>query len=265
MAKTVNGANVTGVNFTATANPVVPPTKYTISGKVSGGAGIIVTLSPSGATVTTGTDGSYEFSVVNGGYTVTAPGATPVSVTVNGANETGINIATPMPITTSLPAGYVVQGGLTWMPVTFIVPVTFGSTFWADANAYCTNTTINGQTGWRMPTKDELLSLANSGALNAVNGQWVWYYVWSSTPYPTGGYYVVYLDPTRIFNGTVDVGRDANYVSCVHPGIVPAPLASALLLATGKSPSVGMQLRERPLTTFTGHRSPVSPRATTVH
>ena len=55
--------------------------------------------------------------------------------------------------------GFVSQGGLTWMPVTF-------TKTWADANAYCTSFKGLGQTGWRLPTKDELSALYNSGAMN---------------------------------------------------------------------------------------------------
>ena len=47
---------------------------------------------------------------------------------------------------------YVSQGGLTWMPIT-----SQGMKMnWDKANSYCANTTINGQSGWRLPTKDEL-------------------------------------------------------------------------------------------------------------
>lgn len=54
--------------------------------------------------------------------------------------------------------GYISQGGLTWMPISF-------SKNWADANAYCNNTAINGQAGWRLPTTDELKALRASGAM----------------------------------------------------------------------------------------------------
>jgi hypothetical protein len=50
----------------------------------------------------------------------------------------------------------------------------------ADATALCAGT-INGQTGWRLPTKDELVSLYNSGAMNG-QGWSLAGWVWSSTP-----------------------------------------------------------------------------------
>lgn len=100
---TVNGANVAGINFTATA---VGGT-FTISGTITptaGGSGATVTLSgPAAATTTTDSSGNYSFgSLVNGTYTVTPSNSgysfSPVnqSVTVSSANQTGVNFtATP--------------------------------------------------------------------------------------------------------------------------------------------------------------------------
>lgn len=92
---------------------------------------------------------------------------------------------------------YVSQGGLTWMPVTF-------GKKWEDANAYCANTAINGQTGWRLPTKDELSALYASGAMKGQG--WVLDYTWSSTPD-----YVANLD-----RGGVSGFGGASYVTCVR-------------------------------------------------
>ena len=94
---TVNGAPVTGINFTASA----PPT-YSISGMISpsaDGSGATVTLSGTGSAATTAdTSGAFSFSgLTNGSYTVTAttagfaisPASQPVSV--NNAPVTGVN------------------------------------------------------------------------------------------------------------------------------------------------------------------------------
>lgn len=56
--------------------------------------------------------------------------------------------------------GYVNHGGLVWMP-----PAA-GVMTWDDAQAYCTNTTIRGRAGWRLPTQVELTALAGSAALH---------------------------------------------------------------------------------------------------
>ena len=94
---TVNGAPVTGINFTASALPT-----YSISGMISpsaNGSGATVTLSgTASATTTADTSGAFRFSgLANGPYTVTAtkagfaisPASQPVSV--NNAPVTGVN------------------------------------------------------------------------------------------------------------------------------------------------------------------------------
>jgi hypothetical protein len=95
----VQSKDVSGVNFTATPASVG---NYKISGTVSGAASA-VTLTLSGAgtgTTTTGAGGAYSFTGLgNGSYAVTptATGYTfsPLSatVTVNGADVTGVNFA----------------------------------------------------------------------------------------------------------------------------------------------------------------------------
>ena len=97
-AATINGANVTGVNFTATS----VGTTYTISGTISpsaGGSGATVTLSgAAGATTTANSSGVYSFTALgNGSYTVTPSNSgysyTPTNqaVTINGASVSGVN------------------------------------------------------------------------------------------------------------------------------------------------------------------------------
>jgi hypothetical protein len=95
---TINAANVTGITFTSKAAAAA----FTISGTItptSGGSGATVTLSgAAGATTTTNGSGAYTFSnLANGNYVVTpsnsgfafTPGS--ASVTLNGANKTGVN------------------------------------------------------------------------------------------------------------------------------------------------------------------------------
>ena len=94
---TVNGASVTGINFTASALPT-----YGISGMISpsaNGSGATVTLSgTASATTTADASGAFSFSgLANGSYTVTptktgftiSPASEPVSV--NNASVTGVN------------------------------------------------------------------------------------------------------------------------------------------------------------------------------
>jgi hypothetical protein len=104
-AVTVNGANVTGVNFTATSQQT-----FSISGTISpttGGAGATVTLSgPAAATSTSSSAGSYTFTgLLSGSYTVTPTSRgfsyAPASqqVTLSTASVTAINFtATPQTV-----------------------------------------------------------------------------------------------------------------------------------------------------------------------
>ena len=94
---TVNGANQTGVNFTAQA-----VASWSISGTISptaGGGGATVTLSgTSSASTVADANGNYSFTgLANGSYSITPSKTgytfTPASkpVTVSGANQTGVN------------------------------------------------------------------------------------------------------------------------------------------------------------------------------
>jgi len=109
---------------------------------------------------------------------------TAVNATGEG-NESSQVSATPQ--AAPLPVGYVVQGGLTWMPVTFNLN-------WTDANTYCTGTSINGQAGWRLPTQTE--SYAFSSSYSPLGGfrntAWTSSYmpnIWTSTPASAGSHY----------------------------------------------------------------------------
>jgi hypothetical protein len=83
---------------------------------------------------------------------------------------------------------------------------------YAGATALCAGT-INGLTGWRLPTSAELSALYTSGAMNGQG--WTLHYTWSSTPYSAPStHYIVSL-----LNGLVDFADDpllGGYVTCVR-------------------------------------------------
>jgi hypothetical protein len=102
---TVNNVNVTGKNFTATAN-IVPT--YNISGAINGAvkAGVTIKLTGIGTTsTTTDSSGNYTFTgAANGNYTIT-PSKTgfsfspsSISATVNNANLTEQNFMAESPL-----------------------------------------------------------------------------------------------------------------------------------------------------------------------
>src|SRR6266403_1027428 len=136
LGATVNGANVTGINFAVTAQT------FNISGTISpttGGNGAMVTLSGA-ASVNPIADGlgNYTFAALaNGTYTVTPTKTgytfSPVngSATVNGANVTSVNF------TASPQVAHTV--GLSWIASTSAV---------AGYNVY--RSTVSGQSYSRM-------------------------------------------------------------------------------------------------------------------
>ena len=118
-AVTVGGADVTGKNFAATSTGPPPPSKYAVSGAVTGAItdGVLVTLSGSAsATATTAGGGLYSFpGLSNGSYTLTPSKAsytfTPASlaVTVSGADVAGRNFAASVASPTATPTNVAVS------------------------------------------------------------------------------------------------------------------------------------------------------------
>jgi hypothetical protein len=101
---TIAGADVSAINFDASATPVT----FAIQGSVSGGAGATLTLGGAAAGTTTADNaGGYVFNgLSNGAYTVTAakPGyaiAPDVqNITINGASVTSVNFTAVPPTMT---------------------------------------------------------------------------------------------------------------------------------------------------------------------
>jgi HYDIN/CFA65/VesB family protein/glycosyl hydrolase family 123/carboxypeptidase family protein/Ig-like domain-containing protein len=118
----INGANVTGVNFTATSqtfsisgtiNPVAGGSGATV--KLSGAASATTTANGAGAYTLTGlTSGSYSITPSNAGYTFTPPSQ---NVTVSAANVSGVNFTdnavVVAPTITTQPANQTVAAGQT--------------------------------------------------------------------------------------------------------------------------------------------------------
>ena len=144
---TVNGANVAGVNFTATA---VSPTTYSISGSITpaaNGSGATLTLSgASRATITANSAGNYSFTgLANGSYTVTARkngfSFSPVSLpeTVSGANITGANFSAYSGPSVTIGPGTGIQGVVDANPP--------GTTFVFQPGLYRLTSPINPKSG----------------------------------------------------------------------------------------------------------------------
>jgi hypothetical protein len=142
--------------------------------------------------------------------------STTYSVTATSGACSSVAAATTVTVPPTLPAGYVWQGGLTWIQNNS-GPWPGKVTAWNFANTYCNNKTANSQTDWRLPTKDELVALFGSDALKdkgwalgAENQK-----TWASTPAGGSGlYYVVY---TTLGYVNFTYGSGNNYVTCVRP------------------------------------------------
>ena len=172
-AVTVNSANSTANDFTATANS---GSTYSISGTItkSGGgalAGVIITLSGAGSgTATTDESGNYTLSgLANGSYTITPSlsgytfSPANKAVTVNGANVTAINFTATAnsndPITSLLNSMVTIPAG------TFMM----GST-----------DNKNGQAQWTTPVHQVTLQAFDIGAYEVTQAQY--FAVMSTSP-----------------------------------------------------------------------------------
>lgn len=150
--------------------------------------------------------------VVTGIPTSTYPTANLV-FSVKDANNVVASTTSTVSFTVTAGSGsYVVQGGLTWAPVTF-------SNTWANAQAFCAGT-INGQTGWRQPTDVELSALYTSGAMN--NQGWTLGNTWGVRTVTRAGPTCIggsgNYPTVSLINGVVGNLCDifSAYVSCVR-------------------------------------------------
>lgn len=133
------------------------------------------------------------------------------------------NAASPSAAAAKLPPGYIVNGGLTWAPITAT------AVNLAEAENICSSSTALGYK-WRLPTKDELVALTHyDGSVPGVRSHvayrnlnkpsklreqgWTLYDVWSSTPGTISGLqYIVNLEGGIANYGDVN---GVSHVSCV--------------------------------------------------
>ena len=81
----------------------------------------------------------------------------------------------------SLPVATLASGGLSWLKPAATVQT------WASANSYCSSNSINGVTGWRLPTELELSNLYYERGSQFMAGQgWTTNWIWASDTYGSG-------------------------------------------------------------------------------
>ena len=115
----VNGADVSNVNFVATA-VIVPPGTHTVSGVVTGDVKAGVTITLGNLSTVTATNGTYSFTnVANGTYTATAtlanftfaPTSTSVVVNADVSNVNFVATAVIIPPQTHTISGSITKSG----------------------------------------------------------------------------------------------------------------------------------------------------------
>ena len=218
--------SITSVNFTTTA--VIPSPPVTTLGTLTQGsyfhtASAIVSSDKAGTgfyilqesvqplpSVSDVLASATSVSLINGSSTITlndlkhSTAYTLYFVATDGTDAQTMVSSTSL-TTGNLPTGYVDYGNIIWMRVDN------NYKYWDDANTYCTTQTINGQTGWRLPSKQELLNLFSSGAMNGQG--WTLAGTWSSDESSPGSHWFVNLG-----NGVSlpTINNSALIVSCVR-------------------------------------------------
>ena len=167
--------------------------------------------------------GNYTvFENAVAGWTVSSivyTGVPPFSNWTPSANGVNLSLAAGSNVTYTFTnvnncagSGYFTQGNLCWMPVVTTAIA------WSQANTACTTATINGQTGWRLPTQTELQALVASQAF--VGQGWTLDWAWSSTVNSgTSNHIAVNLFTGGSTAGGPGSGPDTSllYYTCVHP------------------------------------------------
>ena len=107
----------------------------------------------------------------------------------------------------TLPVATLTSGGLSWFK-----PSTTLQT-WSNANTYCSTSTLNGVTGWRLPTELELSNLYYDRGTSFMTGQgWTMDWIWTSDTYGSGHQVV------RMSDGQWSYNTSSSYaVTCVRP------------------------------------------------
>ena len=103
-------------------------------------------------------------------------------------------------------------GGYTY----YVAPDPGNNMTWSAANSYCDNLSLEGMTGWKMPTRDELVQMyaerySIGGFLNAGYSTSNNYY-WSSTTSSSGHHYSVWF-----YNGAIYSDSDSGEANRVRP------------------------------------------------
>ncbi|RKG52504.1 DUF1566 domain-containing protein [Corallococcus sp. AB011P] len=176
----------------------------------------------SAGSLATAQDGANTSHVVWTAPAFAAAGMPP-TITVVVTNAHGLSASKSFTVS-GLPAaidptGTLTSGGLTW------VRPGAATVTWMDGTTYCTNTVIAGQSGWRMPTVEELTDLwVDKGtSLLAAEG-WPLDWIWAMTPI-SYGHRVTHMSTG---GSSYSLDSDKQFLTCVRgTGEYPATFSQA--------------------------------------
>ncbi|MES2320071.1 MAG: hypothetical protein V4631_21550 [Pseudomonadota bacterium] len=156
--------------------------------------------------------GSYNSTSTNTTLTVKARVCAAPTVNQNGVcvtptvciapatNQIGVCVAPAFTGT------FVTQNGVRWMPVVRVDT-------WANASSFCTNTTIDGVKGWKLPTQFDLTELYASAAMDGHG--WILGPTWSSTGDDVAHTHIPVNLSTGVV-GTATADGTGAYFTCVR-------------------------------------------------
>jgi multisubunit Na+/H+ antiporter MnhC subunit len=186
--------------FELTAPSSKSPAPFTFSSSDPAVASIV------GTTVTVGVAGTATITAQQGKLGSYYPTSKSTTLTVAkrpcaapAVLENGVCVTPPAT------ASYVNDGARSWMPTWF------GKT-WAQAEAYCKGETINGVTGWRLPTQFELTTLALSAEPKEKG--WIMLDTWASDAGSAAKQHFTVNLSTRATMSFADESKA--YVTCVR-------------------------------------------------
>lgn len=165
--------------------------------------GNMVTILQAGATtITAQQSGSGTWSPTSASTVLTVAS---LSCVAPATRQGGLCVAP------AITGNLVTRSARTWMPVRHVDT-------WANANAYCVKTVINGQSGWRLPGTFELMDLAGSGQ---IAGQgWILAKTWTSATSVDSAKVVIkdVHDTVDLATGATGIQSDLSgaYVACVR-------------------------------------------------
>jgi hypothetical protein len=133
--------------------------------------------------------------------TVTVSPTQSTTYTVTGINSFGQGAAASLKVQVvpdlpkNLPGSYVWYNNQAWASVA----ASAANLSYTDALAYCSATALNGQTGWRLPTRNELQGLLSAGVTPPASAQ---QFAWTTTPYSATEQYILDLVSHTVYRTT---------------------------------------------------------------